>query len=264
MRAVRKKDLSTVASHRRLRLFTTLVLVLLCVSAVFQSGPASAQNANPARDLPDAPVQRGETFDVTITFIAPYDDFNSIGLVDEVPAGWTIQVDTTWCTPNADQANIDGNQSQYAWYGPYSSGESFTALYKVTVPANAEFDTYLFNGQLGYNIASSTRIFKDIGGDSSTDVTVADPSTVPTPTPAPSPQLTPTPTSSLTPTPSSTLSPTLTPTPTPSLTPVPIPATGEGFGPGAWTGIGIGILVGIMLLVGLVVWIVKRQRIKEA
>ena len=264
MRVVRKKGSSIMASHRRLSLVATLVLVLLCISAVFQSGIASAQNANPTRDLPDAPVQRGETFDVTITFIAPYDDFNAIGLIDEVPANWTIQVDKTWCTPSADQANIVGNQSQYVWYGPYGGGELFTAFYKVTVPADAEFDTYLSDGELGYKIASSARIFKDIGGDSGTDVIVADPSTIPTPTSTPWPQLTPTPASSLTPTPSSTLSPTLTPTPAPSLTPIPIPATGGGFGPGAWTGIGIGILIEILVLVGLVVWMAKRQRIEEA
>ncbi len=179
-----------MASGRRLILVATLVLALLCISAVLQSGTASAQNANPTRDLPDAPVQRGETFDVTITFIAPYDDFNAIGLVDQVPAGWNIQVDKTWCTPNADQANIldnqAGNQSQYVWYGPYSSGESFTALYKVTVPIDAEFDTYQFDGELGYKIASSTRVFKDIGGDSSTDVAAGPPSTTPTPTSTPS------------------------------------------------------------------------------
>ena len=270
MRVVRNKALNMIALGRCLRLVATLVLALLCISAVLQSGIASAQNANPTRDLPDAPVQRGETFDVIVTFTAPSDDFNAIGIIDNIPTGWDIQVDKTWCTPNADQANTVGNQSQFMWYGPYSSGESFTALYKVTVPVDAECDTYLFNGQLGYIITSSARIFKDIGGDSNTDVTVTDPSTTPTPAPSPSPTLTPTPVSSLTPTPTSTPSSTLTPTPTSSLTPTPtpassptptpIPATGGGFGPGAWTGIGIGIL----LVFGLVVWIAKRQRIKEA
>ena len=271
MRVVRKKGFSIMASGRRLSLIATLVLVLLCISAVLQSGTASAQDANPARDLPYAPVQRGVTLDIMVTFIAPDDDFNSIGLIDNVPTGWTIQVDTSWCTPNADQAKkIEGNQSQYMWWGPFNVGESFTALYKVTVPIDAEFDTYLFYGQLGYIIASGARVFKDIGGDSSTDVTVAAPSTTPTPTSTPSPILTPTPASSLTPTPTPapsltptpTPAPSLTPTPTPapSPTPTPIPATGGGLGPGAWTGIGIGIL----LLVGLVGWIAKRQRIKKA
>ncbi len=278
MRVVRKKGLSIMVSGRCLRLVATLVLALLCISAVLQSGTASAQNANPTRDLPDAPVQRGETFDVTITFIASDNDFNSIGLVDNVPTGWNIEVDTSWCTPNAAQAKDDSplNQAEYVWLGPYDVGQEFTALYKVTVPIDAEFDTYLFNGQLGYNIAGSTRIFKDIGGDSNIDVTVADPSTTPTPTSTstPSPTLTPTPTSSLTPTPTSTPSPTptptpassLTPTPTPapSPTPTPIPATEGGLGPGAWIGIGIVSLLGILLLVGLAMWMVKRRRIKEA
>ena len=296
MRVVRKKGLSTMASHRHLSLVATLVLVLLCVSAVLQSGIASAQNANPTRDLPDAPIQRGETFDVIVTFTASSNDFNAIGLIDNIPTGWAIQADTTWCTPSADYAKDDSplNQAEYVWFGPYDVGQEFTALYKVTVPIDTEFDTYIFNGQLGYKIASSARIFKDIGGDSNTDVTVTDPSTTPTPAPSPSPTLTPTPVSSLTPTPTSTPSPTLTPTPPSSLTPTPsstpsptltptpdpsptltptpapsptstpIPATGGGFGPGAWTGIGIGVLVGIMLVVGLVIWIAKRRRIKEA
>ena len=278
MRVVRKKGLSTMASGRRLSLVATLVLVLLCISAVLQSGIASAQNANPARDLPDAPVQRGETFDVIVTFTASSNDFNAIGLIDNIPTGWAIQADTTWCTPSADYAKDDSplNQAEYAWFGPYDVGQEFTALYKVTVPIDAEFDTYLFNGQLGYIIASSARVFKDIGGDSSTDVTVADPSTTPTTTPAPSPShtLTPAPAASLTPTPTPApsptptpipaSSPTPTPTPAPSPTPIPIPATGGGLGLGAWTGIGIGILLVILLVVGLVVWIAKRQQIKEA
>jgi len=248
MRVVRKKGLSIMASGRHLILVATLVLALLCISAVLQSGTASAQDANPARDLPDAAVQRGETFDVTITFISSYDDFNSIGLVDNVPTGWTIEVDTSWCTPSAENSNFDIslNQAQYAWFGPYDIGQEFTALYKVTVPIDAEFDTYLFDGQLGYNIASSTRIFKDIGGDSSTNVIATTPSTTPTPTST------------------STPSPTLTPTPAPSTTPTPIPVTEGSLGPGAWIGIGIVSLLGILLLVGLAMWMVKRQRIKEA
>jgi len=256
MRVVRKKGLSTMASHRRLSLVATLVLVLLCISAVLQSGIASAQNANPARDLPDAPVQRGVNFDVIVTFTASSNDFNAIGLIDNVPADWAIQADTTWCTPSADYAKYGSplNQAEYVWFGPYDIGQEFTALYKVTVPVDSEFDTYLFDGQLGYKIASGARIFKDIGGYSSTDVTVADPSTTPTSTSTPSPTLTPTPASSLTP----------TPTPAPSFTPTPIPATGGGLGPGAWTGIGIGVLGGIMLVVGLVVWIAKRRRINKA
>lgn len=254
---MRKSGLNNKRLGWRLILLAALVLALVSGAIVPQIDTASAQESNPIRNLPNpdpTTVERGVTLDVMVTFAAPGDDFNAITLTDNVPTGWTIQVDTSWCTPAADYSNIVGNQSQYMWYDPYNSEESFTALYKVTVPADAEFDTYLFHGQLGYKIAISARVFKDIGGDSSINVTVADPSSVPTPTPAPSPTLTPTPTSSLTP----------TPTPAPSTTPTPIPVTEGSLGPGAWIGIGIVSLLGILLLVGLAMWMVKRQRIKEA
>jgi hypothetical protein len=136
-----------------------------------QIDTASAQTAGPVRNLPDpdpTTVEKGVTLDVIVTFTAPSDNFNAIGLTDDVPTGWTIQVDKTWCTPAADQANIVGNQSQYVWYGfpsGYSSGQEFTALYKVTVPADAECVTYPFDGQLGYYIAGSDRIYEPIAGD---------------------------------------------------------------------------------------------------
>jgi len=245
---MRKSGLNNKRLGWRLILLAALVLALVSGAIVPQIDTASAQESNPIRNLPNpdpTTVERGVTLDVMVTFASPGDDFNAITLTDNVPTGWTIQVDTSWCTPAADYSNIVGNQSQYMWYGPYNSEESFTALYKVTVPADAEFDTYLFHGQLGYKIAISARVFKDIGGDSSINVTV---------TPAPSPTLAPTPASSLTP----------TPTPVPSLTPTPIPATEGSLGPGAWIGIGIVSLLGILLLVSLAVWMVKRQRIKEA
>jgi hypothetical protein len=143
-------------------------LALVSGAIVLQIDTASAQSASPMRNLPDpdpTTVERGVTLDVIVTFTAPNDDFNSIGLTDDVPAGWTIQMDNTWCTPNADYKNIIGNHSEYMWFGPYSSGQVFTALYKVTVPVGAECTTYPFDGQLGYKIASSDFIFEPIGGD---------------------------------------------------------------------------------------------------
>ncbi len=121
------------------------------------------------RQLPEC-EQREQTFEVCITFNAIDEDFNSIGLVDDVPPGWVIQVDTAWCSPNAHDADIDGNQAQYTWDGPYPGGASFTACYQVTVPFDAVFDTYSFNGELGYGIAGSDPIFKLIGGDSAVEV----------------------------------------------------------------------------------------------
>jgi len=162
-----KVSLSTKQLGWRLILVAALTLALVSGAIVPQIDTASAQ-AGPSRDLPGpdpTTVERGVTLDVIATFTAPSDGFNSIGLTDEVPAGWTIQVDKTWCDPVADAVNIIGNQSEFAWFGPYSSGQEFTALYKVTVPVDAECVTYPFDGQLGYKIAGSDFTFESIGGD---------------------------------------------------------------------------------------------------
>jgi len=121
------------------------------------------------RQLPEC-EQREQTFEVCITFNATDEDFNSIGLVDGVPPGWAIQVDTAWCSPNADSANIEGNHAQYAWNGPYPASASFIACYQVTVPLDAVFDTYTFSGELGYEIAGGDPIFMPIDGDSAVEV----------------------------------------------------------------------------------------------
>lgn len=168
---MKKEAFSIVLSNWRLVLVAALTLLLLSSTVLLQVDTALAQTSNPTRDLPDVTVVRNQTFDVIVTFNASADNFNAIGLEDNVPSGWAIQVDKTWCTPNADQANIVGDQAQYVWYGPYGAGQAFTALYKVTVPGDAAPGTYLFSGQLGYKIGGGERVFEDIGGDSDVKVT---------------------------------------------------------------------------------------------
>jgi len=89
------------------------------------------------RNLPDM-TYPGGTFDVFISFTAPADGFNSIGLTDLAPDGWEVAVDTVWCTPNADAAKATDNKTEIMWFGPYESGTTFSAVYKVTVPDDAE------------------------------------------------------------------------------------------------------------------------------
>jgi uncharacterized repeat protein (TIGR02543 family) len=123
-----------------------------------------------ARDLPVA-VTKGQTFPVAITFTAPANDFNAIGLNDLVPAGWTITLDEAGCEPDADQSNVTiGNEAQYVWNGPYSSGTAFTAVYQVTVPAGATADTYNFAGTVEYYLAGAGPFTATIAGDSSVSV----------------------------------------------------------------------------------------------
>jgi hypothetical protein len=151
-----------------------LALVLASSALVPVTDTALAQSANLSRSFsPDDQVLRDESFDVIVTFTAPADEFNSIGLVDNVPAGWAIQIDTSWCTPNADFSNIASDEAQYVWIGPYNSGQVFTAIYHVTVPSGASPGTHLFSGQLNYYIAASGLFSEDIGGN--TDVTVTAP-----------------------------------------------------------------------------------------
>jgi len=178
---MKSRSLSSRACGWRLILVAALALVLCSSAVVLQNSTALAQSANPTRDLPNAPVERGETFDVMVTFTAPEDNFNSIGLVDNVPSGWAIQVDKTWCTPNADQHNIAGDQAQYMWYGPYDAGQAFTALYRVTVPGDAAAGIYTFDGELGYKIGGTSPPHEAIGGEFSVEVTVPAPPPSPVP-----------------------------------------------------------------------------------
>jgi len=200
-------------------LFGLVALALIVFSALSLAhyGVVSAQAANPIRSLPSVQIQPGQTFDVTVTYTAPGDTFNSIGLVDDVPTDWIIQGNITWCTPNANNENVVGNEIQYAWYGPYSSGQTFTALYEVTVPGNASLPSYTFSGQLGYKIGGNSRTFETIGGDSQVSIQLTLTST-PTPTPTPMP------------------TPTPTPTPMPTLTPTSTPLPGGGGGGGGGDG----------------------------
>jgi parallel beta-helix repeat protein len=99
------------------------------------------------RNLPSV-TYPGGTFDVFVSFTAPADDFNAIGLTDLAPAGWEVAVDTAWCTPNADLVKATGNKVEIAWFGEpgigFDKGTNFTAMYKVTVPDDAEPGINLF------------------------------------------------------------------------------------------------------------------------
>jgi hypothetical protein len=128
------------------------------------------------RELPDFALIGGDSFAVNITFTAPNDNFNSIELVDDVPAGWAIQVDPTWCTPAADQATNVSDQAQYDWNGPYSAGTLFSAVYKVSAPAGTVEDPYTFaNGQLCYSIGAVDACCVSVTGETQIDAILCAP-----------------------------------------------------------------------------------------
>jgi len=129
------------------------------------------QEANPSRILPET-VERGQTFDVTVTFTATDDNFTAISLIDLAPDDWDVTVDKTWCQPQGSWTKATGNMTEIVWQGPYSGGVDFTALYKVTVPCGASVGNYIFSGYegLGYFVGPSGHIFEDITGDSKVEV----------------------------------------------------------------------------------------------
>ena len=191
------RSLSIAQYSWRLILAVMVALVLISSALVPLTDTALAQGAaNPIRSfLPDDQVLRNETFNVSVTFNASADGFNAIGLGDTVPSGWTIQVDTTWCTPEAGFSNIVGDEAQYMWGDTYNATQTFTAIYQVTVPSGASAGIHLFSGQLEYYENGSGPFTEDIGGDSDVEVT-APPTPTPTITPTPPPPPTAVPTTS--------------------------------------------------------------------
>jgi len=137
----------------------------------YPDSPRQPEEANDQviRILPQQ-VNRGDTFNVSVTFTAPGDDFNSISLTDLAPAGWNVTVNEAWCTPSADYDKATDNMAEVAWHGPYANGTNFTALYQVTVPANATPGNYSFpvnssNAWIGYYLAEQGPYYQSIGGD---------------------------------------------------------------------------------------------------
>jgi len=155
-----------------LRVVFVIVVALLLI-ALMPLAIALGQEASPGRVLPDA-VHMGETFDVTVNFTAPVDQFNSIYLTDLAPDGWNVIVDEAWCTPNADAFTGVGNKTEIAWYGEpgvgFDKDISFSALYKVTVPDDAKLGIYTFNGSLGYWVGPEGPYSENVTGGSQVEV----------------------------------------------------------------------------------------------
>ena len=143
-----------------------IVLALALVLSITSTGVAQAQ-ANPVRDMPDS-VEAGADFTVTVTWTAPTDNFNAIGLHDEANATASMAVsgNTGWCTPNADAKTTANNIVEYMWMSTHSSGTGFTAVYSVHVPTGTPEGEYTFDGYLEYYIGSDGPYTEDIAGDS--------------------------------------------------------------------------------------------------
>jgi hypothetical protein len=159
------------------KLFRFVILVAAVAIVVFPAGIALGQPpADAFRALPDT-VERGETFNVTVNFTAPADNFSAPALTDFCPAGWNVTVSGSWTQPPATVL-ATGNKADFIWWqSKFSNGTNFTVLYKVTVPCDANLTNYTFDGDnwayLSYFIGNSSQIWGDITGDA--NVTVVPP-----------------------------------------------------------------------------------------
>ena len=136
---------------------------------------ALASDIAVSRDLPDpSTVKPGITFEVTITFTAPQDNFNAIVLHDEAPEGWQVAVDKAACLPPPLTAKTEGTSGiEYSWLGPFDAGQTFRAVYEVMVPSEATGGSHaLRDGWLVYFIVSDEHQ-SGITGDSQVGVITA-------------------------------------------------------------------------------------------
>jgi hypothetical protein len=145
------------------------------------SGLAAADGANPLRALPPE-VTPGDEFQVTVTFTSPADNFVAIGLADVAPGGWSVSVNRTWCTPDADaDNNPTPEEADYIWFGPYAAGEEFTAVYTVLVSSDATPGICDFtDGTLEYYIEGNGPYVEDVPVDNEVEAVEVTP-TPPTP-----------------------------------------------------------------------------------
>jgi len=143
-----------------------VALLVLAAIVVFPAGTALAYpQANPSRTLPGM-VDKGETFNVTVNFTAPANNFFLVSISDLAPAGWNVTVNATWCTPVATSVTATGNETQIVWGGPFNNGTFFTAVYKVAVPEDAAEGSYTFTGHLQYYFGAAGPYRENITGDS--------------------------------------------------------------------------------------------------
>jgi len=112
-----------------------------CVNVSLWVQPATTLT-DLVRDLPPDALDYdaeypGDSFFVYVNFSSLGDDFNSIGVTDYAPAGWLVETNNTWCEPDSSYNKSNYNKAEYAWAGPFNASATFSAKYKVTIPATA-------------------------------------------------------------------------------------------------------------------------------
>ncbi|MDY6834934.1 MAG: cohesin domain-containing protein [Chloroflexota bacterium] len=126
---------------------------------------AACSGVEPTRNLP--PYAAVDSFfDVIITFAAPQEDFNAVGLTDVADDIYMVTtVDPEWCDPDAESAKAEDNRAEYVWFGPFEACTPFTAAYRVYVAPDTPLGLHSFDGWLEYYIGTEGPFIAEIGGD---------------------------------------------------------------------------------------------------
>jgi len=145
-----------------------IITILLALLVALPAGIVLAQGgASAARILPEV-INPGDTIEVKVTFTAPADNFNSIGLSDTAPEGWNVTADASWCKPVPAYAVVaGGSTAQVMWIDIFDRGKKFEAVYKVTVPpdaSSASLENPAFNGTLEYYIGGNNYVEDIVAG----------------------------------------------------------------------------------------------------
>lgn len=161
---------------RILKRISTAIILIALLTVCIPAASIMAQGLTVTRELPAENLSPGETFDVTVSFTAQADDFNSIGFTGTAPDGWEVAVSTEWCTPAATFSNINSaGKAEYVWLATYDAGTEFTVVYRVTVPEDAADGTYNFpdsypDSFVEYYLAGEGSFISNILGDSTVTV----------------------------------------------------------------------------------------------
>lgn len=152
-----------------------LIIIAFSLTYVYtaESIPAMADiSSQPVRQLSTVTASAGQTFQITVTFTAPSDDINSIGLSDMAPTGWNMTADLESCTPKTDYSKIVSNKIEYAWLTSiFKKGDVFKAVYNVTVPTGTAPGNYNFaNGTLEYYVARNGPMIDNIATQSTVTI----------------------------------------------------------------------------------------------
>jgi len=148
------------------RMVAPVIIAGVIIFSMIAASISASYSVNAVRDLPDS-VSPGDSFNVTVTFTAPADKFNSIGLTEEAneTANMTVEGKKEWCIPEADFVKITDSKIEILWYGPYDANTVFTVVYKVNAPSDVKEGSYAFNGSVEYYIGGEGPYKETIGGD---------------------------------------------------------------------------------------------------